>query len=162
MALQQPGGAFGFGAYPGACVFIDRARITNAIAQPNPIVESFLDVFPNGQLLIAELDSRVNFFAYAFYQDHALSRAYAGDINNGITFEFGALQPEEVPAFEASEVENGQRWFYLHRRKLRASAAGEYLVFQMTKKFFGIPLDQLPLDIQADGSMSGLEVGLFR
>jgi hypothetical protein len=70
-------------------------------------------------------------------------RAFAGDIDADVTLDFGKIQPEEKPHFDRSYVKNGKRffksgWF----GEFNTPAYGESLVFAMTSRFLGSPLDQ--------------------
>jgi hypothetical protein len=85
----------------------------------------------------------VNLFGYALYRGSELIRAFGGDGDNGVTVDIGPLQPEEKPAFEASKVILGERFFFDTRMPLipfKVTSYGGTLAEAMMVRFLGCDL----------------------
>lgn len=97
------------------------------------MLAKLLKVFPSASLLVVELASATNHFAYAYFARGSFLRALAGDAERGVVVNRGTPQPEEVSILAT-----------LSNKDL--AQKGETLAFAMTQKFFGAPLDRFPAE----------------
>ena len=130
------------GAYDGAAIVASQDLIFGAVTGENArVLRRLLDLFPAAELLVMELHSVVNLWAYAYYRAGELQRAYAGSAVDGVLVETGELQPEEHDYFVHSVVQNGVRTFELEGESWTVDQVGESLVFRMASRFLGTSLD---------------------
>lgn len=135
------------GAYDGAAIVAERNLIYGTVTGENAwILQTLLALFPDAELLVIELHSVVNYFAYAYYRHGKLRRAYAGDAEHGVVVDIGELQPEESEYFAHSEVRDGVRYFNMDGETWTVDQVGENLVFAMASKFFGRTLDEFAIE----------------
>lgn len=135
------------GAYEKALYIADRDIIYACFEdRSKPYFQNALKLYPEGKLLIVVLHSVVNYFGYAYYEKGKLLREYSGSGDDGVLSEIGELQPEEKPAFERSEIRDGERIFFeeIHgeTEEFDVSCYGESLAFMMMTKFFDCELDR--------------------
>ena len=126
------------GAYAGAAIVAAQDFIFGTVTGENVrVLHQLLERFPAAELLVIELHSVVNYFAYAFYRHRALQRAYAGDVDTGVLVEMGELQPEEHDYFAHSVVQDGVRSFELDGETWTVDQVGDGLAFSMASRFLG-------------------------
>jgi hypothetical protein len=130
------------GAYDGAAIVAERDLVVGTVTgKTGLILARLLERFPAAELLVLELHSVVNYFAYASYRQGQLLRAYAGSADDGVLVELGQVQPEERDYFARSVVRGGVRVFELDGATSTVDQVGESLAFAMASQFFGKPLD---------------------
>jgi hypothetical protein len=131
------------GAYDGAAIVADQDRIFGAVTGANGrVLQRVLQRFPAAELLVIELHSVVNSFAYASYRHGELQRAYAGSADDGVLVETGELQPEEHDYFTHSAVRDGVRSFELDGETWTVDQVGDGLAFRMASRFLGQSMDE--------------------
>src|SRR5262249_52987925 len=131
------------GAYDGAAIVAGQDLVFGTVTGEKPsLLRRLLELYPDADILVVELHSVVNYFAYAYYRRGELLRAYAGSADNGILVETGDLQPEEQIYFTHSELRDGMRYFEFHGETYSADQIGEELAFAMARKFLGVQLDE--------------------
>jgi hypothetical protein len=85
------------GAYDGAAIIASKDLIIGAVTGENAqVLYRLLELFPAAELLIIELHSVINYFAYAYYRQGALQRAYAGSTVDGVLVETGTVNPRNM------------------------------------------------------------------
>ena len=149
--LAPPPGWFCIGAYDRSAILCGLDELYGFVERPRPTLESALSkVFLDGTVLFGELASATNYFAYALYEDGHRRRAMAGDSTRGVVIDEGELQPEEKSHFDQSLERDGKRIFRAavgaEVREFTLPAYGEALVFAMTARFLGRPLDVFPAE----------------
>ena len=78
------------GVYDGAAIVASQDLIFGAVTGENDrVLQRLLKLFPAAELLVIELLSVVNYFAYAYYRQGVLQRAYAGSAEDGVLVETG-------------------------------------------------------------------------
>jgi hypothetical protein len=131
------------GAYDGAAIVAERDLVYGTVTgQTGLILARLLELFPAAEVLVLELHSVVNYFAYASYRQGRLQRAFAGSAEDGVMVEMGAVQPEERDYFARSVVRDGVRSFELDGATWTVDQVGESLAFAMASRFLGEPLDE--------------------
>jgi uncharacterized protein DUF6928 len=131
-------GHLAIGAYAGAALVASQELIFGAVTGENTrVLQRLLGLFPAAELLVMELHSVVNYWAYAYYRGGELQRAYAGSADDGVLVETGDLQPEERDYFAQSVVHNGTRTFTLDGETWTADQMGESLTLSMASRFVG-------------------------
>jgi uncharacterized protein DUF6928 len=131
------------GAYDGAAIVASQDLIFGAATGENTrVLRRLLDLFPAAELLVMELHSVVNYWAYAYYRAGELQRAYAGSADDGVLVETGEVQPEERDYFVHSVVQHGVRTFTRHGETWTADQMGESLTLSMAGRFVGESLDE--------------------
>lgn len=132
------------GVYGGAAIVASQDLIFGAVTGENTrVLHRLLELFPAAELLVMELHSVVNYWAYAFYRRGALQRAYAGSADDGVLVETGELQPEEHGYFARSVVRDGVRSFELNGETWTADQMGESLTLSIASRFLGESLDEV-------------------
>jgi hypothetical protein len=132
------------GAYDGAAMVASQDLIFGTVTGANTrVLRRLLDLFPAAELLVMELHSVVNYWAYAYYRSGELQRAYAGSAEDGVLVETGEVQPEERDYFAHSVVHNGVRTFERHGKTWTADQTGESLTLSMAGRFVGKSLDEV-------------------
>jgi hypothetical protein len=154
---------FIIGAYDQAVFLADRDLIFNCFEdRKQELFQRALSLYPSGKLLMVVLHSVVNYFGYAYYENGELLREFSGGADQGVISDVGELQPEERPAFENSEIKDGERVFYdqVHGRieEFSVDCYGEELTFQMMSKFFGHPFDRV---LDGENDHNDLEAEVF-
>jgi len=149
--LSPPAGWFCIGAYEKGALLSGLDELYGIVENPNrEIADALRRQFPGAVMLFVELASATNYFAYALHEDNDRRRALAGDAQRGLVVDEGGLQPEEKPHFERSFERNGSRVFHAEgggeMREYPIVAYGETLVFAMTARFLGKPLDHFPAE----------------
>lgn len=130
IGLSSRKGWFAVGAYEGAVILSGLPEMFGCGEMPsNKILTRVVDVFPTAKVLAIELASVTNYFGFSLYERHKLVRGFAGDADRGIVLDVGEKQPEEAEIISKS---NNVDW----------RDCGESLVFAMSARFFGLPLDQ--------------------
>jgi hypothetical protein len=135
------------GAYDGAAV-IGAPNLIESFVLPShgPLIPRILKTFPRAAILSVSLQSVVNLFGYAYFEESTLVRAYGGAADCGVVVDVGEWLPEERPHFERSVVREGKRFFYSEIdgcvEEFSTDAYGETLVFEVMARFFGCILDQ--------------------
>ena len=133
------------GAYPGAAIVASQDLVFGTVTGENTsLLNGLLKVFPAAEILVLELHSVVNYFAYACYQQDKLLRAYAGSADDGILIESGEMQPEEQALFDRSMVRDGVRYFKFagDNEEYTLDQVGEEIVFALATRILGEPLDE--------------------
>lgn len=131
------------GAFDGAAIVASQNLIFGAVTGENErVLRGLLALFPAAELLVMELHSGVNYWAYAYYRFGELQRAYAGSTEDGVLVETGELQPEERDYFVHSVVQNGIRTFTRGGETWTADQIGESLTLNMAARFVGTSLDE--------------------
>jgi hypothetical protein len=131
------------GAYDGAAIVAERDLVVGTVTgETGTILARLLGLFPAAELLVLELHSVVNYFAYASYRQGRLQRAFAGSADDGVLVEMGQVQPEERDYFARSAVREGVRVFELDGATWTVDQVGESLAFAMASRFLGEPLDE--------------------
>lgn len=137
--------------YEKGCVLSDWYEVIGSVADSSrPILQRFLSLFPQASLLVLELDSVTNMFAYALYEGGSLRRAYAGNARDGITMDIGEPLAEEALFFQNSEMRGGQRFFRQRvdgmLKEYSATTFGETLAFHVMGRFLGSPFNCFPAE----------------
>jgi hypothetical protein len=149
-------GHLAIGAYDGAAMVASQDLIFGAVTGKNErVLHQLLHLFPGAELLVMELHSVVNYWAYAYYRQGALQRAYAGSADDGVLVETGEVQPLEDNYFAHSVVRDGVRPFELDGKTWTADQTGELLTLSMASRFLGNSLLGTSLD-QVDEEKSVL------
>lgn len=118
------------GAYSGAAILSGFDELHGCVEDPkNKCLEKLLNIYPSASLLVLQLASVTNYFAYALYEYGHRRRALAGDAEHGIIVNTGERQPEEKPLLES-----------VAGMDLREK--GEILTFAISARFLGCPLDR--------------------
>jgi hypothetical protein len=131
------------GAYDGAAIVASQNLIFGTVTGDNArVLQWLLERFPAAELLVLELQSVVNYFAYAYYRQGMLQRAFAGSAEDGVLVETGEVQPEEHDYFAHSTVRDGERSFELHGQSWTVDQVGDSLAFRMARRFLGTSLDE--------------------
>jgi hypothetical protein len=126
------------GAYDGAAIVAGQDLIYRTVTGENArVLHRLLEIFPAANLLVIELHSVVNYFAYAYYCRGQLQRAFAGSADDGVLVETGELQPEEQDYFAHSGERDGVRTFDLDGETWTVDQVGDGLVFEMAGRFLG-------------------------
>lgn len=126
------------GAYDRAAIVASQDLIFGAVTGENArVLHRLLELFPAAELLVMELLSVVNYWAYAYYRQGALQRAYAGSADDGVLVETGELQPQEDDYFAHSVVRDGVRSFELDGETWTADQVGASLTLSMASRFLG-------------------------
>jgi hypothetical protein len=140
--LYPDDGHLVIGAYDGAAIVASQDLIFGAVTGENDrVLQRLLKLFPAAELLVIELLSVVNYFAYAYYRQGVLQRAYAGSAEDGVLVETGEVQPEEHDYFAHSTVRDGERSFELDGESWTVDQVGDSLAFRMASRFLGMSLD---------------------
>jgi hypothetical protein len=122
------------GCYPGAAILLDVPQFYGCILRSETdVLRKLLTFYPNAHVLLTELASVTNYSAFALYQNGNLIRALAGEAGKGVLLNKGVVQPEE-------------RMFLKDANALDLPENGEGLVFAMTARFLGVPLDHYEQD----------------
>ena len=130
------------GAYDGAAIVAEQDLVFGTVTGATGLILArLLELFPAAGLLVLELHSVVNYFAYASYRQGQLERAFAGSADDGVLVEMGEVQPEERDYFARSVVRDGARSFELDGATWTVDQVGESLAFAMASRFLGEPLD---------------------
>jgi hypothetical protein len=137
-------GKFGVGAYENGmilchpqlpAIFFDgnaRRKMVGKIRDAESKSTELINLFPDGQMLTLMLHSVVNFWAFSLYEKGKLIRCAAGSSDNGIIANEGEPLPEE------QEILNGKSLLSLNE-----SGDGEDLVLQISKRLYGLRMDEL-------------------
>jgi hypothetical protein len=133
------------GAYDGAALVAEPTLRHEALRPEHPVIAGLSRRFPAGGVLTVGLHSGSNFFSYAYFEGGRLLRAYAGDIDNGVTLERGQPLPEEEWLFGSSIVRDGRRVFLRDGEEWEPDQMGTALVFSVASCFFGEWLDSVRL-----------------
>jgi hypothetical protein len=132
------------GAYAGAAIVASQDLVFGTVTGENThVLRRLLELFPAAELLVMELHSVVNYWAYAYYRHGELQRAYGGSADDGVLVELGELQSEERDYFAHSVVQDGIRTFELDGETWTADQMGESLTFSMAIRFLGNSLDEV-------------------
>jgi hypothetical protein len=143
----DPAGHLVVGAYDGAAIVAGQDLIYGTVTGENAhVLHRLLEMFPNAELLVIELHSVVNYFAYAYYRRGQLQRAFAGSADDGVLVETGELQPEEQDYFAHSAERDGVRTFDLDGEILTVDQVGDGLVFEMAGRFLGESMYEFECD----------------
>jgi hypothetical protein len=129
------------GAYAGAAIVAHREATLGAIVagEDDPLVSGLFGLYPEAALLSVQLQSTVEVFAFAYFERGTLLRSCAGTADDGIVEAHGAPLPEErpfLPPRVGVDPVHGQR---------TDLDAGEERVFAVASRFFGAPLNAVPL-----------------
>jgi hypothetical protein len=136
-------GSLVIGAYAGAALVASQELIFGAVTGENTrVMQRLLELFPAAELLVMELHSVVNYWAYAYYRSGELQRAYAGSAEDGVLVETGEVQPEERDYFAHSVVQNGIRTFTSEGETWTTDQMGESLTLSMAGRFVGQSLEE--------------------
>ena len=133
------------GAYPGTAIVASQDLVFGTVTgEKTALLNKLLESFPTAELLVLELHSVSNYFAYACYDQGKLLRAYAGSADDGILIEVGELQPEEEALFVRSTMRNGVLYFTFadDNEEYTIDQIGEEIVFSLAARFFDAPLDE--------------------
>jgi Family of unknown function (DUF6928) len=98
--------------------------------EKNKLIERFVSSFPAGDVFAFDLESSTNYFAYVLYEKSVLRRKAFGDAERGVVQNEGALMEEELEVLG----KYGNKDLVRH---------GEALAFNICKRFFGHPFDEL-------------------
>jgi hypothetical protein len=129
------------GAYEGAALVAEPTLQFEALREEHPVLVGLSRRFPAGGVLTVGLDNGSNVFAYAYFKGGRRLRAYAGDMDDGVTLERGQPLPEEEWLFKSSIVRDGRRVFLLDGEEWEPDQMGTALVFSVASHFFGAWLD---------------------
>lgn len=130
IGLSSRKGWFAVGAYEGAAILSGLPEMFGCGEMPsNKILTSVVDIFPAAEVLAIELASVTNYFGFSLYKRRKIVRGFAGDAERGIVLNIGEKQPEETKIISKF---NNVDW----------RECGESIVFAMSARFFGVPLDQ--------------------
>lgn len=145
-ALYPKSDTYELGVYDGAVIYADRT-VFDAVSKPHESVAGrFISKFADGEIMILEAHSVVNYIAYALYQSGKEVRAYAGDADNGVTLERGDPLPEEQQFYDKSLLRDGNRIFFSEvagrEEEFDHTDIAETLAFHVASRFFGCPLDE--------------------
>ncbi len=141
--LYPADGHLVIGAYNGAAIVASQDLIFGTVTGENDqALQRLQALFPAAEILVIELLSVVNYFAYAYYRQGVLQRAYAGNAEDGVLVETGEIQPEERDYFARSTVRDGVRFVELDDETWTVDQVGDSLTFRMASRFLGVPLDE--------------------
>ncbi|CAN5433069.1 hypothetical protein BH11CYA1_BH11CYA1_41560 [soil metagenome] len=140
-------GTYMVGAYDKAIFLADQEIIFDCFEnRDHPYFKKVLDLYPQGKLLMFVLQSVINYFGYAYYENGKLVREFSGNSDDGVISDFGELQPEEKEIFANSKLVDGKRIFSYDIagtiEEFEVDGMGDSLVFLMVGRYFGQPLDQ--------------------
>lgn len=147
--VDPDSGAFSVGAYDQALAIAHDEIFGSVRNFSKPLVASILQCFSTAsEILIAEAESSMNYFGYAYFQNGNLVRALSGSDSEGIVVDEGEIQEEENPYFQQSQIQNGQRIFVTKSpsggtRERTMSQMGSTLLQSMTTKIFSEPLIEM-------------------
>ena len=129
--IRPPSGWFCVGAYDKAVVLSGYDELYGVIesAKQSPI-RALIESYQKAEILLFELAGGSNYFAFEIYSSGHLERGVAGDPERGIVVNKGNLTPEEQALGLAGESTD------------QLITHGETLVFELTKRFLGVPLDR--------------------
>ena len=150
---------FCVGGYEGGAIVAEIDELYGFVNKPDEsLLRCWSRCFPESLVLVVELGSVTNYFAYGLYRGTQCLRALSGDSDHPLTLEKGDLQAQEEKFYANSEIRDGERVFKVGSngvvRKYRFPEIGEALAFAMAARFFGQPLDEFP--------MMKLEVEIFK
>ncbi|MFO0891090.1 MAG: hypothetical protein U0790_18340 [Isosphaeraceae bacterium] len=140
------------GAYEGAWI-IGHPDIATVCLEPraDPMTARILAAFPDAAVLRIGLNSVVNLWGDAYFEQGKLVRAFGGSADDGVVLDEGDLLDEERPHFERSVVRDGQRFFFAdidgQMEEFDTSAFGEELTFEIMGRFLGCRPDRTSEDI---------------
>ncbi|MBX3152548.1 hypothetical protein KF728_20490 [Candidatus Obscuribacterales bacterium] len=132
------------GAYEKVFVLCDE-RVRKCFWQPHDdLLQKALSIFPGGTLFVIASKDSSNTFRYRFFENGTLIRDHGGNMDEGVTVDFGPPLPEEEPAFRNSRVIDGERIFFEARvggsreiEEYTIDAYGETLGLKITQRFIG-------------------------
>lgn len=105
-----------------------------------------IELFPKSEICAFSLDSTYNHWGFAVIKDGKKIRVKAGDINKGTFIDFGVPLEQEFELLSKSKInEAGKRLYYLDSLNddpYNEDQVGENIIFDIVKRFTGIPLDQ--------------------
>ena len=140
--LGPPSGWFCVGAYDGALVLASHPDLYGLVeALDKPLVQRCLSLLPDAQVLFWEISEATGSVAYALFQGNSLQRKFVCVPDHSVLIESGDLQPEEQTVLGTTSPVD---W----------DEAAEPLLFAMTAKFLGSPLNKFAAE--------RLPVGLFK
>lgn len=96
--------------------------------------DKILAHFSDREIIVLVMNSVVNLWGYAVYQDGALVRCAAGAADDGIICDTGPPLPEEQATLGHQSLS-----------EIDEEGGGEDLVFEISRKLFGMRLDQVEL-----------------
>jgi hypothetical protein len=145
--IYPPDGTIAVGAYTQAIIFSDPKSIYGCVANPGkPFFQKLLQLYPTGTLLVAELQSTLNHFGYALFENSIRVRAFGGSAARGIEVDEGPLLVEEREFFVNSRIKKGQRVFCEivsnGEQEYTVFEFGEKLVFAVMARFLGESLEK--------------------
>ena len=111
-----------------------------------PAEKTLIAHFPNTEICSIVLHSAVNFWGYSLAKNGIKIRARAGSSDDGTFVDFGEPLEEEKELLSKSTVDNeGNRTYLLDdfpNEPFTEDAVGENFVFEISSRFFGVPLDR--------------------
>lgn len=132
--LGPPSGWFCVGAYDGAAVLASHPDLYGLVEDlDKPVVQRCLSLLPDAQVLFWEISQATGSVAYALFQGNSLQRKFVCVPDHSLMIEHGELQPEEQAVIGTSSPVD---WDEL----------AEPLLFAMTAKFLGSPLNEFAAD----------------
>lgn len=128
------------GAYDGAAIVAHREGTVGAVVNgdDDPLVAALVGIYPAAAMMSVQLQSAVDLFAFAYFERGTLIRSCAGTSIEGVLDERGDPLSEErafLPALAGAPRTDAHGDL----------DAGEELVFAVSRRFFGTPLNALPL-----------------
>ncbi len=135
-ALSPPVGWFGFAVYEEALICSGHDELYGWVENPaGELVTSLLSRYQSSDALVFELASGTGYFAFAYHEDGQLLRSMAGDPERGIVVDTHHGEPKRLDSFPATPISRED-----------TAIKGEGIVFDLTRRFFGVPLDQFASD----------------
>ena len=130
-ALSPPPGWFGFGVYDEALICSGHDELYGWVEKPHGhLVTSLISRYQKAEALVFELASVTGYFAFAYYANGQLQRSMAGDPDRGLTIDKHSSGPK-LETLPASLIDSEE-----------IAIKGEGVVFEMTRRFFGLPLNE--------------------
>jgi hypothetical protein len=125
---------FCIGTYEGAALIAGLPDLIGTVEhKSNEIIQRFVSLYPKATVFAFDVSSSTNYFAYALYENSVLRRHVCGDAERGLVLNEGPLLEEEKEVLD----KYGGQDLVKH---------GEALAFNLCKRFFGRPFDELDDD----------------
>lgn len=130
-ALRPPAGWYGFGVYDEGLICSGYEDLFGWVENPrSELVTSLISQYKEAEALVFELGGGTGYFAFAYFLNGEIQRSMAGDPDRGIVID-SSIQNGTLNVFPAGFANSESR-----------AIKGEGIVFQMTSRFFGVPLNK--------------------